>query len=286
MPPLARYRILSGTSGGNTRSNDMQITLSKNKRKALRRLTQKKFRESEELFFVEGIRLVSEAVDSDFEITEVYYTSDVVSHPQGRMLIEKLQPKVRPEQLSSRAMSAISETVTDQGIVAFLRRRHQTAEAILSVNDAQSLIIAFDGIADPGNVGSMVRTCDWFGVDGILFGRNSVELYNPKVLRATMGGVFHLPIAENVDLLSTISKAKEMGYRIYVTDLHGETHCDKAVYESKSLIVFGNEAWGVSDQVKALADIKLLIRKYGAGESLNVGVACGVILSHVHRLYD
>jgi TrmH family RNA methyltransferase len=113
-----------------------------------------------------------------------------------------------------------------------------------------------------------------------------VELYNPKVVRATMGGIFHLPIATDVDLLSTISKARAMGFKVYVTDIHGETHFDRITYNSRSLIVFGNEAWGVSDQLKQLADVRLTIRRYGAAESLNVGVACGVVLSALHRLYD
>jgi TrmH family RNA methyltransferase len=123
-------------------------------------------------------------------------------------------------------------------------------------------------------------------VDGIFLGRNSVELYNPKVLRATMGGVFHLPIAEDVDLLSAASKAKELGYKVYVADNRGETHFDRIQYAIKTLLIFGNEAWGVSDQLSQLADARVCIRRYGAGESLNVGVACGVILSALHRLYD
>jgi TrmH family RNA methyltransferase len=113
-----------------------------------------------------------------------------------------------------------------------------------------------------------------------------VEMYNPKVLRSTMGGIFHIPVMGDVDLLSTISRAKGLGFRVYVTDLAGELHVDKVNYNHRSLIVFGNEAWGVSDQVKQLADDRLVIRKYGAAESLNVGVACGIVLSCIHRLRD
>jgi TrmH family RNA methyltransferase len=183
-------------------------------------------------------------------------------------------------------MEVLSETVTFQGIVAVVKQKTFSLDVILQMNGTQSLLVAFDGVSDPGNVGTMVRTCDWFGVDGILLGRNSVELYNPKVLRATMGGVFHVPIVQGVDLLSTASQAKGLGYRVYVTDQNSETHFDRVKYSNKSLIVFGNEAWGVSDQLKQLADTAISIRRYGAGESLNVGVACGVVLSAVHRLYD
>ncbi len=263
------------------------MSVTKAKLKELKELSHKKHRDEEKKFLVEGTRFVHEAVDSNFQIVEAYYTDDFGNHPQGKSLLQRLKkktPDVYP--ITLRMMESISETVSAQGIVAVLRQKQFSPESMLKCPDGQCTLVAFDGVGEPGNVGSMVRTCDWFGVDGILIGRDSVELYNPKVLRATMGGVFHLPIADSVDLLSVISKAKTLGYKIYVTDLQGETHFDHVTYESKSLIVFGNEAWGVSDQVKQLADVLLVIRRYGAGESLNVGVACGIVLSSLHRLYD
>jgi RNA methyltransferase, TrmH family len=263
------------------------MTIAKSKLKEIRELTHKKHRDEQKKFLVEGVRLLQEAVASDFKVLEVYYTSDLKQHPSGKPLLQTLQKKTSEvHQVSTREMEIISETVTFQGIVAVVMQKQFSADSLLQKDHAQSIIVAFDGVSDPGNAGSMVRTCDWFGVGGILLGRNSVELYNPKVVRATMGGVFHLPIAEDVDILSAISKAKTLGYKIYITDPRGETHFDRVKFERKSLVVFGNEAWGVSDQVKQLADIRLSIRRYGAADSLNVGVACGVILSALHRLYD
>jgi len=263
------------------------MTLTKNRLKELRELTTKKHRDEEKKFIVEGVRLVQEAVNSDYEILEAFYTKDLEEHPGGKALLQTLKKKApQLQQISTREMEVISETVTFQGIVAVARQKRFSAESILGCSNGQCALVALDSVSDPGNLGSMVRTCDWFGVNGVLVGRNSVELYNPKVVRATMGGVFHLPIASDVDLLSTISKAKAIGFKVYVTDLNGETHFDRINYDGKSLIVFGNEAWGVSDQVKQLADVRLSIRRYGAAESLNVGVACGVILSALHRLYD
>jgi TrmH family RNA methyltransferase len=264
-----------------------RMTLPRSKIKELKQLTQKKYRDEQKKFLVEGLRFVTEAARSDFSIVEAFYTEEIERDAHGSEVIQTLKKKTpNIYKVSTRDLDAISDTVTSQGIVAVLRQREYTAEGILRCADGQCTLVAFDGIADPGNVGSMVRTCDWFGVNGILIGRNSVELYNPKVLRATMGGVFHLPIADGVDLPVALSHAKELGYKIYVTDPHGETHFDHVTYETKSLIIFGNEAWGVSDAVKRLADVRLVIRRYGAGESLNVGVACGIVLSAVHRLYD
>ncbi len=263
------------------------MSLTKSKLKELKDLSQKKFRDENRLFLVEGVRFVHEAVHSDFQVIAAYYTEEVEKDPQGKALLQSLKQKtVVVEKADAHELETICDTETPQGIVAVLRQKEANPEAVLKCRDGQCTIVAFDGVADPGNVGSMVRTCDWFGVNGILIGRNSVELYNPKVLRSTMGGVFHLPIADGVDLPTVLSKAKSQEYKIYVTDPQGETHYDHVTYESKSIIVFGNEAWGVSDQVRQLADTRIVIRRYGAGESLNVAVACGIVLSTSHRLYD
>ncbi len=263
------------------------MPLTKNKLKEIRELTHKKHRDEQGKFLVEGLRLVGEAVNSNYKILEVFHTSDICEHPGGEVLMGTLRKKASSVyQITNHEMEILSETVAFQGVLAVVKQKTFSTDAVLQRNGSQSVLVAFDGVSDPGNVGTMVRTCDWFGVDGILLGRNSVELYNPKVLRATMGGVFHLAIAEGVDLLSVASNARDMGYKVYVTDQKGETHFDRVKYSAKSLIIFGNEAWGVSDQLKQLADVRITIRRYGAGESLNVGVACGVVLSALHRLYD
>lgn len=263
------------------------MPLTKARLKKLRELTHRKQREEHRMFIVEGVRLVQEAVDSDFTVVEAYHTPDVTDQPGGKTLLARLKEKtgeVHPT--TSREMEAISETVSFQGVLAVVQQKQFAVESVLKAGSAPSLVVALDGVSDPGNLGTMIRTCDWFGVNGILLGVNSVELYNPKVVRSTMGGLFHLPIAVDVDLLSTISGARASGYRIYVTDLKGEAHFDRLQYPGRTLIVFGNEAWGVSDQLKDLADVRVSIRRYGAAESLNVSVACGVVLSAVHRLYQ
>jgi RNA methyltransferase, TrmH family len=263
------------------------MALTKARLKELRELSLRKFRDERKLFTIEGVRLVQEAVDSDFTVLDAFHTADVQDQPAGRALLGRLKHRGVPlHQTTAKEMEAVSETVTGQGILAVVRQKEFSPDAVFADHGAASLIVAFDSVSDPGNLGTMIRTCDWFGVNAILLGAHSVELFNPKVVRSTMGGVFHLPIAVDVDLLPTISRARSMGYRTYVTDLKGEHHFDRVQYHHRSLIVFGNEAWGVSDQVKELADVRLSIRRYGAAESLNVSVACGVVLSAVHRLLD
>lgn len=261
------------------------MAITKTKLKELRELTHRKYRDELGRFIAEGVRLVQEAVDSDFKVLEIYHTSDIADHPGGKALLSRLKQKTSQiHMVTPREMELISETVTFQGILAVMKQKQFSPDSMVHKNHARSVLAAFDSVSDPNNLGTMIRTCDWFGVDGILIGRNSVELYNPKVIRGTMGGVFHLPIATNLDLLSSLSRAKNLGYKLYITDLKGDAHFDRVQFENKSIIVFGNEAWGVSDQVKELADTRLTIRRYGAAESLNVSVACGVVLSALHRL--
>jgi TrmH family RNA methyltransferase len=253
----------------------------------LKALQKKKTREETGLFVVEGQRLTSEAASSDFEIVGVYHTREFADSPEGDALLQRMKKKTRTiVEASGRELSAASDTVTAPGILAVLRQRRSDTGRILRNGAGASVLVGFDSVSDPGNLGSMIRTCDWFGVNGILHGSSCVELYNPKVVRATMGGLFHVPVAEEVDLLPALSAARAAGFTMYAADSAGEAHFDRVSYANRSVIVFGNEAWGLSDQVKQLADVRVSIRRYGAAESLNVGVACGIVLSALHRLND
>lgn len=263
------------------------MALSKAKLKAIRSLAQKKFRDETGTFVVEGLRLTRDAVASHFEVLEALYTADLAEDPAARPVLERLRGKCAlVEQVTPREMEQVAETVSPPGVLAVLRQKHETAAGLIDRRDPARVLVALDGVADPGNVGSIVRTCDWFGVDGVLLGSNSVDLYNPKVVRATMGGMFHLPVVDDADLLPVLTHAKSKGYALCVTDPAGETHHDRVTFAGRTLIVFGNEARGVSDQVRDLADVRVAIRRYGAGESLNVAVACGIVLSQLHRLLD
>jgi len=263
------------------------MALTRAQLQALRSLAQKKSRNVRGEFLIEGFRLLQEAANSDVAIVEVLHTEAFASDPAGKAVLKKFSMKNVPVlRVTPRDLDSIADTQHAQGIVALARKRAFTVDELLRSGNGPSVLVAFDAVSDPGNLGSMIRTCDWFGVHGILLGRNSVELYNPKVIRATMGGIFHLPVVEDVDLLSAVTKAKSIGYRISVTDAGGETHFDRLQLTNRALIIFGNEAWGVSDQLKRLADERVAIRRYGSGESLNVGVACGIILSTLHKLYE
>jgi TrmH family RNA methyltransferase len=133
-------------------------------------------------------------------------------------------------------------------------------------------------VSDPGNLGTILRTCDWFGVDAVLLGKGCVSLYNEKVVRSTSGSIFHLPIYEDVDLLKTLPELKNNGFTLVSTVMDGESLIQTLLPE-KTVLVLGNEAHGVNEAVKKISDRQVSIPRFGNAESLNVGVACAVFLS-------
>jgi RNA methyltransferase, TrmH family len=249
----------------------------------LRELGKKKPRAERGRFLVEGLRLAEEAADSDFEIIEVLFTQGMADSLPGKKVLEKLRRKTDGfHAITDRELQAISDTVTAQGIVVIASTRTPDLRG-MTRSAGRSVLVGLDAVSDPGNLGSLIRTCDWFGIDGILLGKGSVELYNPKVVRSTMGGLFHLPIMEDVDLFSAASALRSSGFRIYVSDGAGEEWVEEVQFAERSLIIFGNEAHGVSPELKQLSDARVAIRRFGSAESLNVGVACGVVLSMLRR---
>ncbi|HEX9005899.1 MAG TPA: RNA methyltransferase [Bacteroidota bacterium] len=243
-------------------------------------LSFKKFRDESGLFLVEGSRGVHEAIGSGVPLQVVVHAHDFADTAQGSRLLDALRGKhARLEAVSARDLAALSDTVHAQGIVAVVRKTAVAPEEVLSGHAPRTLIVALDAVADPGNLGSILRTCDWFGADGVLLGRNCVDLYNPKVVRATMGSIFHLRIAEGVDLGPLAARAREGGFLLAVAEARGETPLPQAPSSGKLIVVVGNEARGVSEEIGRAAVLHLAIPRFGKAESLNVGVACGIILA-------
>ena len=260
------------------------VVLARKRAQFIRSLAQKKFRDRHNCFLVEGVRLVREAVASDFEIVEAYYTEALLQQEGGAALVRGLERKTRcVENLNPRQLQSISNTVSAQGVLAVLNKRDVPAGSILIEDDRPHVVVACDAISDPGNLGSIVRTCDWFAVDGMLISDSSVEFTSPKVVRGTMGGIFHVPIAAEVDLRTVLQEANRLQYTVYVSDLWGDVDADAVHYAKKALVVLGNEARGVSDAVRSQAALRICLPRYGMAESLNVGVACGIFLSTLRR---
>jgi len=255
--------------------------ISQNRLKNYSKLLQKKYRQSERRFLVEGMNIVQEAINSDWDVESIVFCldSDVNEKQIKNLEKRKSGKKVEVMAASPKDFEKLSDTVTSQGIIAVVRMKNILLESILEKPSKHSIIVALDNVTDPGNVGTIIRTCDWFGVDGVLLGEGTVELYNPKVVRSTMGGIFHIPLVTDVNLVSSIHDLRKKNFKVITTVLKGGTLLNKFSFKDRNFIILGNEAHGVSAEIEKLSDETITIPKFGLSESLNVAIACGIILN-------
>jgi RNA methyltransferase, TrmH family len=250
--------------------------------KSVMKLTQKKYRKSERQFIIEGSRLVEEALKSDWSVRMLLVSRSNLEKGEGAKVFQAAEAKDIPVyEISEEEVGKLSDTVTSQGFLAVVGMKEHSSDLFWRSFSGESIIVGFDGISDPGNAGTMLRTCDWFGIDGVLIDRSGVEIYSPKVMRSAMGSIFHLPILPEVDMLQAVGLARENGFRIFVTTSSGESEFPSGAFPQKSMFIFGNEAHGVTPEILREADARVSIPKFGKAESLNVAIACGVILGTV-----
>ncbi len=238
-------------------------------------LLQKKYRQQEKKIIAEGDKLVTEGIESGFKPEVVLTTASFFESQQD--YFNSLR-NFRIEQITAADLKKLTDTRTPQEIIAvFPFIDNSSSLKKLS----RPLLVYLDNISDPGNTGTILRNCDWFGVKDVLISKGSVELYNPKVVRSSMGSVFHLNIFEDIGI-KQLEELKKKGYSIICSDLMGED-----VYEfempGKCIVGFSNEAHGPDNSLRELSDHIISIKKKGKAESLNVASASAVILSLLTR---
>ena len=239
--------------------------LSKNQIKLITSLQQKKQRFVNQLFFAEGIKVIQELVESNFELVHLYTTQNdfkEVSQDKKKLISENELKKI----------SALATQNSCLGVF-----RIQADKKIIE----SGLILALDSIRDPGNLGTILRLCDWFGIDQIVCSKDAVDIYNPKVVQATMGSIARVNV-NYIDLENFIGQTQlpvfgtfMQGSTIYKTDLPQE-----------GIIVMGNEANGISPELEKLIKNRLTIPRFGSlqkTESLNVATATAIVLSEFRR---
>lgn len=247
--------------------------ISKNDIKYFASLNQKKYRKQEKRFLAEGVKIVFEGIESYYPCELVLITYEFAENNED--LIKKLKRKnIRVEIINSTDFQKVSDTKTPQGIIGVFKFDKLI---FYPSKEHPNVIIYIDNVSDPGNLGSILRTCDWFGISEILISPESSEYLNPKVIRASMGSVFHLTIYDDIDL-SIISEIKSQGYKILCSDLEGE-NLFNFNFPNKCLITLSSESFGPSQEIISLADKFINIPKVGNAESLNVAVAAGIIIS-------
>ena len=247
--------------------------------KAARLLLQKKHRVDTGTCLIEGRRFVAEALERPGTIECLLVTGAFALTPEGAGLLrDAALRRVPVYSLSERQLGGLSETVSAQGVLAVIRLPRVDPGALLGSGGDRTLLVALDGVSDPGNLGTIIRSCAWFGVDGVLLSERSVELANPKLLRSTMGALFHVPVAAGVELAGMIPTLRRQGFRILAAEAGGEPAGSVLRGGGKMMLVFGSEAHGISPGVRALSDATFGIAGSGRIESLNVSVAVGIAL--------
>lgn len=247
--------------------------------KAFRLLLQKKHRAGTGTCLIEGRRFVAGALDRPGTVECLLVTGEFALTPEGATLVrDAALRRATVYSISGRQLGQLTETVSAQGVLAVVRLPRVEPGDLLRPDADRSLLVALDGVTDPGNLGTIIRSCAWFGADGVLISERSVELANPKLLRSTMGALFHVPVAAGVDLAGTIPAMRKRGYRVLAAEAGGEPAGTALPADGKIALVFGSEAHGISPAVRALADATFGIPGSGLIESLNVSVAVGIAL--------
>ncbi|WP_069650948.1 23S rRNA (guanosine(2251)-2'-O)-methyltransferase RlmB [Caloranaerobacter ferrireducens] len=250
--------------------------------KSVRALHKKKDRWKQRKFFVEGVRAVEEAVKSDVKIDSILYTESLFDTFGGQQLFNLINKKgYRLFKITEKILKTVSDTENPQGIIAIIEFNLVNLDDIFIKEG--NFIIILDKIQDPGNLGTIIRTADAFGANGIVLTRGCVDVFNPKTIRSTMGSLFHLPVSYEDSIEKVITKFKEIGIKIIATSLDAEQFCYDIDLTQDFALIIGNEASGVSKEAIELSDHKIKIPIEKRTESLNAAIASGVIMYETYR---
>jgi len=244
----------------------------KNEVKFYASLKQKKAREDSGLFIAEGRKIVAEGLKSPCECVRLFVRSGAA---KGDPDIAALLEGWTWETLDDADFGRIADTESPQGILGIFDYR----KLLVDKPGGEKVLALFD-VSDPRNVGTIIRTSDWFGVRELLIGETCVDIFNTKVVRSTMGSIFHQRFALSDDFVSDLKRCREAGYRIVCADVDGEDY-RRFDYGGKGVYIFSNEARGPSDEVLAASQSVVTIPGCGKAESLNVACAASVIVARM-----
>jgi TrmH family RNA methyltransferase len=242
--------------------------VSKNQIKLITGLQQKKYRKQHKLFFAEGIKVVQELLNSNFELHHLYTTKNVFGGVSSNKITE-----VTDEELKK-----ISALTTPQACLALFEMPEEKPVS------TTGLVVALDEVRDPGNLGTIIRLCDWFGISHLVCSENCVDVYNPKVVQATMGSISRVNVVYT-DLGTYLQETK---LAVFGTFMDGENIYAKKLPQ-EGIIILGNEANGISAEIESLCTERIAIPRFGdlqQTESLNVATAGAIILSEFRRNFS
>jgi TrmH family RNA methyltransferase len=244
--------------------------LSKSQISLLKSLQHKKFRKVHGLFIAEGYKSVVEFITAGFTVETVYHTSAIAPK------LLKLSAKINFQEISLADISKLSGLATAPDVIALIKTPQWPRLEAKLLRQKHTLVL--DGVQDPGNMGTIIRTADWFGITHIICSEDTVDVYNPKVVQATMGSLARVNVYY-ADLLKTIPALK---MPVYGALLNGQ-NIYTTNFKTEGLIVMGNEGNGIRPATQQLIDTAITIPRLGEAESLNVAVATAIICSEIRR---
>ncbi len=245
-------------------------------------LTKSKYRIEYRQLLIEGTRIISDALDTDVN-TNLCVIDESCIEKHHTLLNKITQRQIPIYTTNKREFESFSSTIHSQGICAITERPSEVTPDILRSMSSPAVAVVLVQINDPGNLGTIIRTCDWFGVHVVFISKGSVDIYNPKVVRSTMGSLFRISFCQYDSFQPIADLAHDCGYRIFAADAHSQTSVKNIVMSEKSLIIFGSEAHGIPENYSACIDRRIAIPKFGHAESLNVAVSVGILLSEFTR---
>jgi len=246
--------------------------------KDYQKLRMKKYRDAWKLFPVEGVRLCEEALNSDWPVESAFCSESFLTTESFKMFEGELKNRGNSLIiLKENSFKQLTETEQPQGILLIIKIPTIRNEDSLNLSGLRFILI-LDSIRDPGNMGTLIRSADWFGVDLIISSSDTVDYFNPKVVRASMGSIFHVKFLTAENISNIIPNLKAQKFQVISTLLSSTKSIADIQVKSSVALILGGEADGVSQDLQKIADENIAIKKYGQAESLNVSVAGGILL--------
>ncbi len=253
--------------------------------KHISELKERKGRQEQKKFLIEGKRALLEALAGEADVSRIIVSlgsnpakfADVLTAAQDNGIVVEEVPVAKFLKLSS--------TETSQGIIGVAGVRSLTLDEMLKEIRPMraATVLLLDRISDPGNLGTILRSAAWFGVNGVIIAGGSVDTYNPKVVRSAMSAICQLNVTQDAPLTETVARLKSMGFSIVASTQDAAVSYSDYDYAKRTAVLFGTEATGISPDALQLCDLKVAIQRVGKMESLNVGVAASIVLAEMMR---
>jgi len=254
----------------------MIISTSNAQVKRLLQLQKKsKARNEEGVFLVEGLRMFAEVPKE--RVKKVYISETLYNKKKQELDLEKFPVEI----MTDAVFQYVSDTKTPQGILCVVKQKEYNMDEVLNIENPHFMVL--DNLQDPGNLGTIVRTSEGAGVNAVFLSKESVDIYNPKTIRSTMGSIYRMPVIYVDDLLELLREFKKRGIKSYAAHLDGKNTYDKEDYASGTAILIGNEGNGLRDEVSDAADVWVRIPMEGQVESLNAAIAASILMFEVYR---